>query len=50
MLKNSGLSIVLNSKEILSVVADGRISIEDVNMILLMLGLSETEIERLLSI
>lgn len=50
MLKNSGLGIGLNSKEILSVVADGRIRIEDVNMILLMLGLSETEIERLLSI
>jgi len=35
----------LNSKEIASEVADGRITSRDVNMILLLLGKSDTEIE-----
>ena len=45
MLHRSGLGIGLNSKEIASRVADGKVTIEDVEMILLLLGLSETDID-----
>jgi phosphoserine phosphatase len=48
MLEKSGLGIGLNSKEIASEVADGRVTENDVSMILLMLGLSDTEIDRIL--
>lgn len=46
MLKNSGLGIGLNSKEIASQVADGRVLLNDVSKILLMLGLSDTKIDQ----
>ncbi|MCE7737094.1 MAG: phosphoserine phosphatase SerB [Candidatus Heimdallarchaeota archaeon] len=48
MLSNSGLGIGLNSKEITSKVADGRVTSEDVSMLLLMFGLSDTEINAIL--
>ena len=48
MLKHSGLGIGLNSKEIASEVADGRVTVNDVSMILLMLGLSDTEIDEII--
>ena len=49
MLKNSGLGIGLNSKEIASIVSDGRVQPTDVKMILLLLGLSQTEIEKIIN-
>jgi len=48
MLERSGLGIGLNSKEIASEVADGRVTVNDVSMILLMLGLSDTEIDQII--
>ena len=48
MLKNSGLGIGLNSKEIASEVADGRLQDTEMVNILLMLGLSETQINKFL--
>jgi len=45
MLHRSGLGIGLNSKEIASRVADGKVSLKDIEMILLLLGLSETDID-----
>lgn len=48
MLLNSGLGIGLNSKEITSQVADGRVTSEDVSLLLLMFGLSDTEINAIL--
>ena len=50
MLQNSGLGIGFNSKEIASSVADGRIQQSDAKMILLLLGLSQTEIDHILNI
>lgn len=49
MLRNSGLGIGLDSKEIASVVSDGRVRKEDVQMILLLLGLSQTHLDQILS-
>ncbi|RMG33929.1 MAG: phosphoserine phosphatase SerB [Methanobacteriota archaeon] len=46
MIKNSGLGIGFNSKEILSEVADGKIGQTHLKSVLLMLGLSETEIDQ----
>ncbi len=46
MIKNSGLGIGLDSKDILSNVADGKIAKSHLKSVLLMLGLSETEIDR----
>jgi phosphoserine phosphatase len=50
MLQNSGLGIGFNSKEIASSVSDGRIQQSDAKMILLLLGLSQTEIDNILKI
>ena len=50
MLQNSGLCIGFNSKEIASSVADGRIQQSDAIIILLLLGLSQTEIDHILNI
>ncbi len=47
MIKNSGLGIGFNSKEILSEVADGKIEKTHLRSVLLMLGLSETEIDEI---
>lgn len=49
MLQNSGLGIGFNSKEIASEVADGRIADQDAYLIMLMLGLSDTEIEEIIN-
>ncbi|MDH5401790.1 MAG: phosphoserine phosphatase SerB [Candidatus Heimdallarchaeota archaeon] len=48
MLQQSGLGIGLNSKEIASEVADGKVKETDVSNILLMLGLSDSEIESII--
>ena len=50
MLQNSGLGIGFNSKEIASSVSDGRIQPADAKMILLLLGLSQTEIDNILKV
>ena len=50
MLQNSGLGIGFNSKEIASSVSDGRIQQNDAKMILLLLGLSQTEIDNILKV
>ena len=50
MLQNSGLGIGFNSKEIASSVSDGRIQQSDAKMILLLLGLSQTEIDNILKV
>ncbi len=47
MIKNSGLGFGFNSKEILSEVADGKIEKNHLLTLLLMIGLSETEIDKL---
>lgn len=48
MLKKSGLGIGLNSKELVSEVADGRINLDQVQNMLFFMGLSETKIEEML--
>ncbi len=50
MLQNSGLGIGFNSKEIASSVSDGRVQQNDAKMILLLLGLSQTEIDNILKV
>ncbi len=49
MLSMSGLGIGLNSKEIASKAADGKVLLNDVSKILFMLGLSDTKIDQLIN-